>query len=283
MVALPLLWFQWQAPIRDVRTSAGDPSVSAAYYQPLLAFLDRQAGPPPETEAPATLPRMQLPRLFDVECRRPTQPYPDADWETRFWARATVPLGDDPVLHASVLTYLSDVSGGLAAWHDGRSHSGASLDHAVWFHRPVRLDDWVLGLMRDVEGDGKLRTVTITPMPYDVLKARWRCRGHFFCTSDYGDNHPICAGSVVRAMASAKDGAPHVEALFADEIAALASADQPVRDAAWRAFAERLDDEWRATVVRATAARVSDREAAASSAACTGVNGGVSLVFTRPG
>ena len=39
----------------------------------------------------------------------------------------------------------------------------------------------------------------------------------------------------------------------------------------------------RATVVCATAARVSDREAAASSAAWTGVNGGVSLVFTRPG
>jgi len=39
----------------------------------------------------------------------------------------------------------------------------------------------------------------------------------------------------------------------------------------------------RATVVSATAARVSDRDAAASSAAATGVNGGVSLVFTRPG
>jgi hypothetical protein len=39
----------------------------------------------------------------------------------------------------------------------------------------------------------------------------------------------------------------------------------------------------RVTVVRATAARVSDRDAEASSAACTGVNGGVSLVFTRPG
>jgi hypothetical protein len=54
VVALPLLWFQWQAPIRDVRTSAGDPSVSAAYYQPLLAFLDRQHGPPFRVEIPFT-------------------------------------------------------------------------------------------------------------------------------------------------------------------------------------------------------------------------------------
>jgi NAD(P)H-flavin reductase len=68
--------------------------------------------------------------------------------------------------------------------------------------------------------------------------------------SYYGDNHPVYAGSVVRAMASAKDGAPHVEALFADEIAKLEPAGQPARDAAWKAFAARLDDEWRATVVR---------------------------------
>ena len=53
-LALPLLWLQWQAPIRDVRTSAGDPSVSAAYYQPLLSFLGRQSGPPFRVEIPFT-------------------------------------------------------------------------------------------------------------------------------------------------------------------------------------------------------------------------------------
>ena len=68
--------------------------------------------------------------------------------------------------------------------------------------------------------------------------------------SYYGDNHPVYAGSVVRAMASAKDGAPHVEALFADEIAKLKPAGQPERDRSWKAFAVRLDDQWRATVVR---------------------------------
>jgi NADPH-dependent glutamate synthase beta subunit-like oxidoreductase/NAD(P)H-flavin reductase len=68
--------------------------------------------------------------------------------------------------------------------------------------------------------------------------------------SYYGDNHPVYAGSVVRAMASAKDGAPHVEALFAPEVAALDPAAQPARDAAFRAFAARLDGELRATVAR---------------------------------
>jgi NADPH-dependent glutamate synthase beta subunit-like oxidoreductase/NAD(P)H-flavin reductase len=68
--------------------------------------------------------------------------------------------------------------------------------------------------------------------------------------SYYGDNNPTYAGSVVRAMASAKDGAPHVEALFAAEIAALEPAGQPARDAAWKAFTAKLDDDLRGTVVR---------------------------------
>ena len=48
---------------------------------------------------------------------------------------------------------------------------------------------------------------------------------------------PVYAGSVVRAMASAKDGTPHVAALFRDELRARsAPKDQPARDAAWPAF-----------------------------------------------
>jgi NADPH-dependent glutamate synthase beta subunit-like oxidoreductase/NAD(P)H-flavin reductase len=68
--------------------------------------------------------------------------------------------------------------------------------------------------------------------------------------SYYGDNHPVYAGSVVRAMASAKDGAPHVAALFAAELAGLDPAAQPARDAAWRAFTAGLDRNLRPTVER---------------------------------
>jgi len=68
--------------------------------------------------------------------------------------------------------------------------------------------------------------------------------------SFYGDNHPAYAGSVVRAMASAKDGAPHVSALFAESLRTQDPAAQPSRDAAWQALTQRLDDEFRATVVR---------------------------------
>ena len=51
---LPLAYVQWQAPVRDVTRSANDPSVQASYYDPLLAFLRHQAGPPFRIEIPFT-------------------------------------------------------------------------------------------------------------------------------------------------------------------------------------------------------------------------------------
>jgi len=52
--ALPLLYLQWQPPVRDVTRSANDPSAVAGYYKPLLAFLERQSGPPFRVEIPFT-------------------------------------------------------------------------------------------------------------------------------------------------------------------------------------------------------------------------------------
>lgn len=51
---LPLAYVQWQAPVRDVNRSANDPSVQASYYEPLLAFLRQQSGPPFRIEIPFT-------------------------------------------------------------------------------------------------------------------------------------------------------------------------------------------------------------------------------------
>jgi acyl-CoA thioesterase-2 len=68
--------------------------------------------------------------------------------QTRTWLRVAGELTDDPVVHAAALTFVSDLtllSAGFArlggGWPD---FIGASLDHAVWFHRPVRADDWFL-------------------------------------------------------------------------------------------------------------------------------------------
>ena len=66
----------------------------------------------------------------------------------------------------------------------------------------------------------------------------------------FGDNHPVYAGSVVKAMASARDGAPKIRALFADDLDALDPAGQPARDAAWASLSAATDDLLRARVVR---------------------------------
>ncbi len=66
------------------------------------------------------------------------------------WMRTIDRLPDDPLLHAAVLAYSSDYSllesilrrHGLV-WADSRLRP-ASLDHAMWFHRPGRIDEWVL-------------------------------------------------------------------------------------------------------------------------------------------
>jgi NADPH-dependent glutamate synthase beta subunit-like oxidoreductase/NAD(P)H-flavin reductase len=67
--------------------------------------------------------------------------------------------------------------------------------------------------------------------------------------SFYGDNHPVYAGNVVKAMASAKNGYPYVSKLFEKELATLNPAQQPERDAALKTLFTRLDEAFKATVV----------------------------------
>jgi acyl-CoA thioesterase-2 len=116
---------------------------------------DRQVQEPPDAERPEDSESLDLPRLFSMEGRRPSQPYRATSWPTRFWARATVALPpDDHLMHSCVLTYLSDIGTGLSALPDDEAAPGPSHDHAVWFHRRVRLDDWVLMDMRPVTVSG---------------------------------------------------------------------------------------------------------------------------------
>ena len=53
IAAVPLLYLQWHAPVRDV-SNAGGEAMTSAYYQPLLSFLNRQGGPPFRIEIPFT-------------------------------------------------------------------------------------------------------------------------------------------------------------------------------------------------------------------------------------
>jgi NAD(P)H-flavin reductase len=67
--------------------------------------------------------------------------------------------------------------------------------------------------------------------------------------SFYGDNHPVYAGNVVKAMASAKDGYPYVAKLFEEELKGLDPNRQRERELALGALQAKLDDELLATVV----------------------------------
>ncbi len=92
--------------------------------------------------------------LRPVDLRRYLGQAPTPEEQARptqnVWFRATGALPDDPRVHLAVLAYASDmtlVDTALVA--HGKSVfqpdiQAASLDHAMWFHRPVRMDDWLL-------------------------------------------------------------------------------------------------------------------------------------------
>ena len=66
------------------------------------------------------------------------------------WFRTIAPLPDDAALHRAVLAYISDfqILATVLQPHGKSIHGGqikaASLDHAVWFHEPFRVDEWLL-------------------------------------------------------------------------------------------------------------------------------------------
>ena len=102
----------------------------------------------------------QLPAWFVLDRPRPIdQRYvgdlpwlPTASRESRqrLWVRADGELADDPLLHAAVVAYASDMSiidsvlkPHEVRWED-RRNMVVSLDHCMWFHRPFRADQWLL-------------------------------------------------------------------------------------------------------------------------------------------
>lgn len=63
----------------------------------------------------------------------------------RMWLKSSVPLPDDPVVHACVLTFFSDVTAGFGDMEvPGIPIFGPSIDHALWFHGSPRADRWAL-------------------------------------------------------------------------------------------------------------------------------------------
>ncbi len=89
--------------------------------------------------------------LFEPECRAPVK---------HVWIRAVDQLPDDPALHRNLLAYDSDYEllGTSTLPHGLPFGRGrvimASLDHALWFHRDVKIDDWLLYAMDSPNASG---------------------------------------------------------------------------------------------------------------------------------
>ncbi len=80
----------------------------------------------------------------------PWSPTRNREPHQQIWIRADGELPDDPLLHACVVTYASDMSlfDAILAPHsirwDTGNFMGASLDHCMWFHRAPHADEWLL-------------------------------------------------------------------------------------------------------------------------------------------
>lgn len=92
------------------------------------------------------------PRPIEIRLVEPQDPLaPTPRPAVRYaWLRAAAALPDDPIVHQALLAYASDfhflttaLSPHGVSWLTPGMQV-ASLDHAMWFHRPVRFDDWVL-------------------------------------------------------------------------------------------------------------------------------------------
>jgi acyl-CoA thioesterase-2 len=113
-------------------------NMSASFAAPRPGA-DRDASEAPDLPPPDTLQGMTHRRLWSFEFRANDS---GERLPGRFWIRCTDTLPPDPLLHAAVLTYTSDISTGLISLEDVGSQVGPSLDHAVWFHRPAPMNDW---------------------------------------------------------------------------------------------------------------------------------------------
>ncbi|MEN3304538.1 MAG: acyl-CoA thioesterase [Micromonosporaceae bacterium] len=157
----------------SVRRSVGEQHGKPIFFM-AASFHRHEEGlghqePPPDVPPPDEVPTMaqrlaryperlgiwsQIPRPIDVRyLSEPGWVRPGdrpAEMRHRVWMRFDGKLPDDPLVHACALAYASDLTlldSVLAVhgevWGPG-GFAGASLDHALWLHRPFRADDWFL-------------------------------------------------------------------------------------------------------------------------------------------
>ena len=164
---------------RVVAIQHGQPILTmSASFQTVEPGLDHQSAMP-DTPAPETLPdlgeinaqlvgkvpekvqsffRQQRPFEFRAvnppDFLNPVRRAP----EKRVWFRVTGPVPEDQALHRCLLTYVSDYhlldTATLPHGVSFMELQMASIDHAVWFHRDLRIDDWLLYVTESPSASG---------------------------------------------------------------------------------------------------------------------------------
>jgi acyl-CoA thioesterase II len=120
-------------------------SMLASFHEredaPTFDGVATQAGVPPEG-----LPARPSPLLTEVREITPTRiANGQVRHSDRLWVRALDDLGNDPLVHACALTYISDLGSGFGQVEvEGLAAGGPSIDHSVWFHEPIAADEWML-------------------------------------------------------------------------------------------------------------------------------------------
>jgi acyl-CoA thioesterase-2 len=121
----------------------------------------------PDIPPPRDVEGFEAPFPFDIRELGPTERREDGTFLStrRCWFRTRETLPDDPAVHAGVLAYFSDMTGAafrplsLGSWG---THTDASLDHAVWFHRPWRADTWSIFDLQTLVNAGGRSTIRAT-------------------------------------------------------------------------------------------------------------------------
>jgi len=170
---VPLLYWQWMPPVRDVAVASGDPSVEAAYYAPLQAFLARHAEPGARIEIPLTrnhweavhvAPRWPLARGWERQL--------DIKYNDLFYEPVLSPLRYHAWLDTASVQYvaLPDAKLDYAAIPEARLiRRGAQFLTPVW-----RSEHWRVFAVADREPlvTGPARLLRMGPDSFTVLAAR---------------------------------------------------------------------------------------------------------------
>jgi acyl-CoA thioesterase II len=124
-----------------------------SYFEEMLPRLPAKIRRVLEQKRPFEFRPVQPPpilRALKLEPARSAEPVPRTSPQRNIWFRAVDRLPPDDALHRCLLAYVSDFNlldtAMIAHGHPppGAPFTIASIDHAMWFHRQVRVDDWLL-------------------------------------------------------------------------------------------------------------------------------------------